>query len=234
MLDVVGLSSRYGRIEVLHDVTMTVSAGHIVALIGANGAGKTTLLRAISGVQPISAGQITFKDKSLNGVKACARVKMGLSQSPEGRQVFAGLSVEDNLRLGGWTKSKADSNTGLQTAYQMFPILYEKKSLPAGSLSGGQQQMLAIARALMSQPDMLLLDEPSMGLSPLLIDQVFEAVCSLRDRGLTIVLVEQNANLALSIADQACVMETGRIVLKGTGSALQADPRVRELYLGDS
>lgn len=233
MLDVVGLSSCYGRIEVLHDVSMTISNGHIVALIGANGAGKTTLLRAISGVQPISAGQITFKDKSLNGVKASARVKMGLSQSPEGRQVFAGLSVEDNLRLGAWTRSKAESDKGLQAAYQMFPILHEKKSLPAGSLSGGQQQMLAISRALMSQPDMLLLDEPSMGLSPLLIDQVFEAVCSLRDRGLTIVLVEQNANLALSIADHACVMETGRIVLTGTGSALRADPRVRELYLGD-
>ncbi|MEH2512513.1 branched-chain amino acid transport system ATP-binding protein [Nitrobacteraceae bacterium AZCC 1564] len=233
MLDVRGLSSRYGRIEVLHDVSMTVSGGHIVALIGANGAGKTTLLRAISGVQPISAGQITFKDKSLSGVKANARVRLGLAQAPEGRQVFAGLSVEDNLRLGGWTRSKTDSDAGLEAAYEMFPILFEKKSLPAGSLSGGQQQMLAISRALMSRPNLLLLDEPSMGLSPLLIDQVFEAICSLRNRGLTIVLVEQNANLALSIADQACVMETGRIVLTGTGSALQADPRVRELYLGE-
>ncbi|MES5486515.1 ABC transporter ATP-binding protein [Bradyrhizobium sp. INPA03-11B] len=233
MLDVAGLSSRYGRIEVLHDVSMSVSRGHIFALIGANGAGKTTLLRAISGVQPVTAGRITFKEKSLNGVKASTRVKMGLSQSPEGRQVFAGLSVEDNLRLGAWTRSKADSDQGVQAAYQMFPILHEKKGMPAGSLSGGQQQMLAISRALMSQPDMLLLDEPSMGLSPLLIDQVFEAVCSLRDRGLTVVLVEQNANLALSIADQACVMETGRIVLTGGGSALQADPRVRELYLGE-
>lgn len=233
MLDVAGLSSRYGRIEVLHDVSMTVERGHIVALIGANGAGKTTLLRAISGVQPITAGRITFKEKPLSGVKANARVKLGLAQSPEERQVFGGLSVEDNLRLGGWTRSKADSDTGLQMAYEMFPILHEKKNLAAGSLSGGQQQMLAISRALMSRPDLLLLDEPSMGLSPLLIDQVFEAVCSLRKQGLTIVLVEQNANLALSIADQAFVMETGRIVLTGTGAALQADPRVRELYLGD-
>ena len=233
MLEVTGLSSRYGRIEVLHDVGMNVAAGQIMALIGANGAGKTTLLRAISGVQPITAGHITFKSKSLSGVKASARVKMGLSQSPEGRQVFAGLSVEDNLRLGAWTRTKADTAAGLDTAYRMFPILHEKRNLLAGSLSGGQQQMLAIARALMSKPDLLLLDEPSMGLSPLLIDQVFEAICSLKERGLTIVLVEQNANLALSIADHACVMETGRIVLTGTGADLQADPRVLELYLGE-
>jgi branched-chain amino acid transport system ATP-binding protein len=234
MLDVTGLRSRYGRVEVLHGVDMTVAAGQIVALIGANGAGKTTLLRAISGVQAITGGQIAFKGAALAGVQANTRVRMGLAHAPEGRQVFPGLSVEDNLRLGGWTRSKIEAESGLEAAFCMFPVLYEKRSLPAGSLSGGQQQMLAISRALMSRPDLLLLDEPSMGLSPLLIDQVFAAICALRDGGLTIVLVEQNANLALSIANQACVMETGRIVLTGSGKALQVDPRVRQLYLGDA
>lgn len=232
MLEIVGLTSRYGRIEALHGVNLRVPAGEIVAIIGANGAGKTTLLRAISGVQPIAAGEIRYKGELLSKVDAGGRVTRGLIQVPEGRQVFPSLSVEDNLRLGAWTRSKADTKRGLQDAFEMFPVLRDKQKIAAGALSGGQQQMLAIARALMGQPDLLLLDEPSMGLSPLLIDQVFSVVCMLRDRGLTIVLVEQNANLALSIADKACVMETGRIVLTGSGQALQADVRVRELYLG--
>lgn len=232
MLEVSNIRSRYGRIEVLHDVSLGVAKGHILALIGANGAGKTTLLRTISGVQPISGGRITYDGQPIENVPASDRVKRGLAQVPEGRQVFGGLSVEDNLLLGGWTSSPEKVKADLQTAYDTFPILYEKRTLLAGSLSGGQQQMLAITRALMSRPAVILMDEPSMGLSPLLIDQVFEAIASLKARGLTIVLVEQNASLALSIADEACVMETGRIVLKGTGKQLQEDPRVKALYLG--
>lgn len=232
MLEVNNISSRYGRIEVLHGVSLGVAKGHILALIGANGAGKTTLLRAISGVQPISSGRITYDGQSIEKVPASDRVKRGLAQVPEGRQVFGGLSVEDNLLLGGWTSVAEKVKADLQAAYDTFPILYEKRALLAGSLSGGQQQMLAISRALMSRPSVILMDEPSMGLSPLLIDQVFEAIASLKARGLTIVLVEQNASLALSIADDACVMETGRIVLKGTGKQLQEDPRVKALYLG--
>ncbi len=232
MLEVKDVSSRYGRIEVLHSVSVSVAKGNILALIGANGAGKTTFLRAISGVQPISAGTIAFDGHPIENVAASERVKRGLAQVPEGRQVFGALSVEDNLRLGGWTSSADKVKADLDSAYAMFPILHEKRDLLAGSLSGGQQQMLAISRALLSRPSLLLMDEPSMGLSPLLIDQVFEAIASLKAKGLTIVLVEQNASLALSIADEACVMETGKIVLRGSGKELQQDPRVKELYLG--
>lgn len=232
MLDVKSVSSRYGRIEVLHSVSFSVAKGNILALIGANGAGKTTLLRTISGVQPISGGSISFDGQAIENVAASERVKRGLAQVPEGRQVFGGLSVEDNLRLGGWTSSGDKVKADLQNAYDMFPILHEKRALLAGSLSGGQQQMLAITRALMCRPSLLLMDEPSMGLSPLLIDQVFEAIAALKAKELTIVLVEQNASLALSIADEACVMETGKIVLRGSGKELQQDPRVKELYLG--
>jgi branched-chain amino acid transport system ATP-binding protein len=232
MLEAKNISSRYGRIEVLHDVSLKVSAGQILALIGANGAGKTTFLRAISGVQPISHGDIIFDGEPLNRVRASDRVKRGLAQVPEGRQIFSGLTVTDNLLLGGWTSSPSRIKEDLETAYSTFPVLHEKRELLAGALSGGQQQMLAISRALMSRPSVILMDEPSMGLSPLLIDQVFAAIQSLKERGLTIVLVEQNASLALSIADEACVMETGRIVLRGSGKKLQQDPRVKELYLG--
>ena len=232
MLEVKDVSSRYGRIEVLHSVSVSVAKGNILALIGANGAGKTTFLRAISGVQPISAGTIAFDGHPIENVAASERVKRGLAQVPEGRQVFGALSVEDNLRLGGWTSSADKVKADLDSAYAMFPILHEKRDLLAGSLSGGQQQMLAISRALLSRPSLLLMDEPSMGLSPLLIDQVFEAIASLKAKGLTIVLVEQNASLALSIDDEACVMETGKIVLRGSGKELQQDPRVKELYLG--
>lgn len=232
MLEIKGVSSRYGRIEVLHDVDLKLRKGAIWALIGANGAGKTTLLRVISGVQPASGGSIALNGQSVDSVGADVRVRMGIAQVPEGRQMFGALSVEDNLMLGGWTSSRKNVAADVDEAYATFPILFEKRKISAGSLSGGQQQMLAISRALMSRPSMLLLDEPSMGLSPLLIDQVFEVISALRTRGLAILLVEQNASLALSIADDACVMETGRIVLRGTGAALQADPRVRASYLG--
>lgn len=231
MLDVKDVYSRYGRIEVLHGVSLNVGSAEIVALIGSNGAGKTTLLRAISGVQPVTKGSILYKGSPLAGMPAYARVKHGIAQVPEGRQIFAPLSVEDNLLLGAWHRQAATKKL-LETAYQAFPVLYDKRNERAGSLSGGQQQMLAISRALMSEPSLVLLDEPSMGLSPLLVDQVFDAIVSLKARGMTVLLVEQNANLALSIADRAYVMETGSIILDGPASRLQQDPQVRAAYLG--
>lgn len=231
MLEVRNVHSRYGRIEVLHGVSLRINRGEIVALIGSNGAGKTTLLRAISGVHPVAKGNILHEDKCLGGVPAHARVKQGIAQVPEGRQIFAPLSVEDNLLLGAWHRKTA-AKTLLEEVYGAFPVLWEKRNERAGSLSGGQQQMLAISRALMSGPSIVLLDEPSMGLSPLLIDQVFEAIVSLRSRGITILLVEQNANLALSIANRAYVMETGKILLDGPADKLQRDPKVRAAYLG--
>lgn len=233
MLEVRNVYSRYGRIEVLHGVSLRVNRGEIVALIGSNGAGKTTLLRAISGVQPVTKGSILYRNECLKNVAAYARVKQGIAQVPEGRQIFAPLSVEDNLALGAWHR-QSETRALLEAAYGAFPVLYEKRNERAGSLSGGQQQMLAISRALMSDPSIVLLDEPSMGLSPLLVDQVFEAIVSLRARGITVLLVEQNANLALSIADRAYVMETGKILLDGPAERLQRDPKVRAAYLGYS
>jgi branched-chain amino acid transport system ATP-binding protein len=233
VLEVRNVYSRYGRIEVLHGVSLCVNRGEIVALIGSNGAGKTTLLRAISGVQPVTKGSILHKNECLKNVAAYARVKQGIAQVPEGRQIFAPLSVEDNLALGAWHR-QSETRALLEAAYGAFPVLYEKRNERAGSLSGGQQQMLAISRALMSDPSIILLDEPSMGLSPLLVDQVFEAIISLRARGITVLLVEQNANLALSIADRAYVMETGKILLDGPAERLQRDPKVRAAYLGYS
>jgi len=232
MLRVEALRSGYGRIEVVKGVDLEVSSGEIVALIGANGAGKTTLLRAISGVQPVTAGRILFEGAPIEGLAAHARVALGIVQVPEGRQVFAPLTVEDNLRLGAFRRGRAETETTLGEVYALFPVLAEKRHEPAGRLSGGQQQMLAVGRAMMARPRLLLLDEPSMGLAPLLVDQILEAVVRLRARGMTVQLVEQNASAALAIADRAYVLETGRIAHAGTGRALLDDPRVREAYLG--
>ncbi|BAT61929.1 high-affinity branched-chain amino acid transport ATP-binding protein LivF [Variibacter gotjawalensis] len=231
MLKLENIVSRYGRIEVLHGVSLNVNAGEIVTLVGSNGAGKTTLLRVISGVQPRAAGEITFEGKSIARMPPHARVAAGIAQVPEGRQVFAPLSIEDNLRLGAWTRSD-DVAREIDDIYAMFPILKEKRALPAGALSGGQQQMLAMGRALMSKPKLLLLDEPSMGLAPLLIDQIMRAIVSLRERGVTLLLVEQNVTAALEIADRAYVIETGKIVLDGEARTLAKDDRVRAAYLG--
>jgi branched-chain amino acid transport system ATP-binding protein len=226
------LRSRYGRIEALHDISFEIAEGEIVALVGANGAGKTTLLRAISGVQPISSGRIGFRGQRIEKLPAHARVALGMAQVPEGRQVFAPLSVEDNLRLGGWTRPVAELDSSLASVFAMFPMLAEKRYAPAGSLSGGQQQMLAVGRALMAKPRLLLLDEPSMGLAPILVDQILDAVVALKRAGLTVLLVEQNARAALSIADRGYVVETGRITASGRGGELLADPRVQSAYLG--
>jgi branched-chain amino acid transport system ATP-binding protein len=232
VLKVDNVVCRYGRIEVLHGVSLEVGAGEIVSLIGSNGAGKTTLMRVISGILPMTDGRISFDDEDIGRLPAHVRVVRGIAQVPEGRQVFAPLSVDDNLLLGGFRRRAADVPRELDRIYALFPALAEKRGIAAGNLSGGQQQMLAIGRALMSGPRLLLLDEPSMGLAPVLVDQILDTVVALRQAGVTVLLVEQNVNAALAIADRAYVIETGRIVLNGPSATLSNDPRVREAYLG--
>ena len=232
MLAVEEVRSSYGRIEALHGISLDVAAGEIVPLVGANGAGKTTLLRAISGVQSISAGRIRFEERRLDGMSAHARVALGIAQVPEGRQVFAPLSVEDNLRLGAWTGRGERLDAELSSVYELFPALASRRRISAGALSGGEQQMLAIGRALMAKPRLLLLDEPSMGLAPMLVEQILDVVCRLKQGGLTVLLVEQNARAALAIADRGYVVETGRIATSGSAGELLADDRVRAAYLG--
>ncbi|MFI0397134.1 ABC transporter ATP-binding protein [Paracoccus jiaweipingae] len=232
MLEVSQLRSRYGRIEVLHGVDLNVQSGEIVTVVGANGAGKTTLLRCISGIQPVSGGQIAFRGDTITTVPAHRRLRRGIAQSPEGRQIFTNLTVEENLRLGAFLFSDDRVEKDMDDAFQMFPILREKRNLAAGGLSGGQQQMLAIARALMGRPSFLLLDEPSMGLAPILVQQIFDVVSGLKALNVTVLLVEQNAFGALKIADRGYVMETGRITMDGAATDLIADPRIREAYLG--
>lgn len=232
MLSVENLRSSYGRIVALHGVSIVVAAGEIVTLLGANGAGKTTLLRAISGVQPISAGSIHFEDRRVDCLPDHARVALGIAQVPEGRQLFAPLTVEDNLKLGAWSRRSSDFAPELAYVYGLFPMLAELHHAAAGTLSGGQQQMLAIGRALMAKPRLLLLDEPSMGLAPILVDQILNAVQGLRRSGLTVLLVEQNASAALSIADRGYVLETGRVVLEGLAEDLLANKDVQRAYLG--
>jgi branched-chain amino acid transport system ATP-binding protein len=232
MLSVEGLRSGYGRIEALHGVSIDVAAGEIVSLLGANGAGKTTLLRAISGVQPISGGRIRFEGRELDGLPAHRRVALGIAQVPEGRQVFAPLAVEDNRKRGAWTRRDASLAAELAMMYELFPLLAARRHASAGMLSGGEQQMLAISRALMAKPRLLLLDEPSMGLAPMLVEQILDTVRRLKQSGLTVLLVEQNARAALAIADRAYVVETGRIVASGSATELLADERVQAAYLG--
>lgn len=232
MLTVEGLRSRYGRIEVLHGIDLQVQSGEIVTVVGANGAGKTTLLRCLSGVQPVTGGTITFRGEPLVSVPAYRRLRLGLAQSPEGRQIFTSLTVEENLRLGAFLYSDERVDRDMEDAFQMFPILRQKRNLAAGGLSGGQQQMLAMARALMGRPTCLLLDEPSMGLAPIIVSQIFDVVKNLKALSVTVLLVEQNAFGALKIADRGYVMETGRIIMAGAADELIADPRIREAYLG--
>jgi branched-chain amino acid transport system ATP-binding protein len=232
VLEVASLTSHYGRIQALHGVNIQVGDGQLVALVGANGAGKTTLLRAISGVQPVSSGEIRFLGQSIGKLRPNQRVAAGICQVPEGRQVFGPMSIEDNIRLGGYTRPNSEAEADIERMYKLFPVLSEKRKLPAGTLSGGQQQMLAIARALMGRPRLLLLDEPSMGLAPLLIQETFRIVQSLKDQGITILLVEQNAHAALAIADVGYVIETGKITLSGPGPELLENDEVKRAYLG--
>ncbi|HWD35837.1 MAG TPA: ABC transporter ATP-binding protein [Casimicrobiaceae bacterium] len=232
MLEITRLASRYGGVHALSAVTLSVARNELVALVGANGAGKTTLLRVLSGVQPASAGSIAFQGVDITRMAASARVRRGIVQVPEGRQMFGPMSVEDNLRLGAYTRPQREIPDALADVYARFPILAAKRRDLAGNLSGGQQQMLAIGRALMAKPVLLLLDEPSMGLAPKLVAEIFAAIRTLRDAGTTILLVDQNARAALAIADRAYVLETGRIALTGRGRDVLADPKVREAYLG--
>ena len=231
-LVVQNVDAAYGRIQVLKDVSLRVGEGRLVTLIGANGAGKTTFLKVISGLMPCRSGSIALRGTDIVKLSSDKRVRAGVAQVPENRQIFGRLSVEDNLRLGGYTRSEAERRETLAEVYSTFPILAERRQHPALTLSGGQQQMLAIGRALMARPTMLLLDEPSMGLAPLLVAEVFAIIARLRARGLSILLVEQNAQAALAIADEGYVLESGRIVLHGNAAELLRDPAVQKSYLG--
>ncbi|CBS87756.1 ABC transporter ATP-binding protein [Azospirillum lipoferum] len=232
LLEIDGLNSHYGRIHALKSASLSVREGELVALVGANGAGKTTLLRTLSGVHPASSGRITFDGCDITRMKASRRVAEGVVQVPEGRQLFGPQSVEDNLRLGAYRRGSGKPDDDIERLYEMFPVLKVKRDQPAGTLSGGQQQIVALARALMAKPRLLLLDEPSMGLAPLLVAEIFDAVQLLKREGTTILLVEQNAHAALAIADRGYVIETGEIVLSDSGAALLSNERVRQAYLG--
>jgi branched-chain amino acid transport system ATP-binding protein len=233
VLRIDAVAAHYGPIQALADVSLTVHAGQIVALVGANGAGKTTLLRTISGLQKASAGRVVYQGRDITALKPAARVVQGIVQVPEGRQMFGPMSVEDNLLLGGYTRPQGKAlQADLERMYEMFPVLREKRKLPSATLSGGQQQMLALTRALMARPRMLLLDEPSMGLAPLIVAEIFRTIGQLKEEGITILLVEQNASVALAIADHGYVMETGNIVMSGEGRSLLENEDVKRAYLG--
>ena len=233
MLSVKNLNVHYGVIHALKDISLEVNDGEIVTLIGANGAGKTTTLRTISGLQKATDGDILLNGQSIVHVPAPKRVKMGISQVPEGRRIFPEMSVLENLEMGAFLrKDRAYIKKDMEGVYERFPILGRRKKQLAGTLSGGEQQMLAMGRALMSRPKILLLDEPSMGLAPLLVKEIFDIIKDINNAGTTILLVEQNANMALSIAHRGYVIETGSIVLSGTGKELANSDEVKKAYLG--
>ena len=233
MLKVEKLNVHYGVIHALKDVSMEVKEGEIVSLSGANGAGKTTLLQTISGLLKKTSGEVVFLGKSMNKVSAKNIVKEGITQVPEGRHIFSGMSVYENLLMGAYLRKDKDGiKADLQDIYQRFPILEKRSSQDASTLSGGEQQMLAMGRALMARPKILLLDEPSMGLAPILVKEIFNIIKDINEKGTTVLLVEQNAKMALSIADRAYVMETGNIVMTGTGAELVNSPEIQKAYLG--
>jgi len=233
MLKVENLSVHYGMIQAVRDVSFEVNEGEVVSLIGANGAGKTTILRTLSGLVRPSAGKIQFLGKEIQKLPAQKIVAGGLSQVPEGRHVFPGLTVMENLEMGAFLKKNREENqANLKKVFSRFPRLEERKNQDAATLSGGEQQMLAMGRALMSTPKLLLLDEPSMGLAPIFIQEIFDIIQDIQKQGTTVLLIEQNANKALAIADRGYVLETGKIVLSGTGKELAASDEVRKAYLG--
>ena len=233
MLKVENLSVHYGMIQAVRDVSFEVNEGEVVSLIGANGAGKTTILRTLSGLVRPSAGKIQFLGKEIQKLPAQKIVAGGLSQVPEGRHVFPGLTVMENLEMGAFLKKNREENqANLKKVFSRFPRLEERKNQDAATLSGGEQQMLAMGRALMSTPKLLLLDEPSMGLAPIFIQEIFDIIHDIQKQGTTILLIEQNANKALAISDRGYVLETGKIVLSGTGKELAASDEVRKAYLG--
>uniref|UniRef100_UPI0037C0F8A4 ABC transporter ATP-binding protein n=1 Tax=Blastococcus goldschmidtiae TaxID=3075546 RepID=UPI0037C0F8A4 len=234
MLEVEGLCVNYGRIEAIRDITFSVERGSVVTLIGANGAGKTTTLKTLSGLRKVRAGTVRFDGRDITKMASHERVPLGISQAPEGRRIFPGMTVVENLDMGAYARAdRAKTRSAdLERVFGLFPRLHERRDQAAGTMSGGEQQMLAIGRALMSRPKLMLLDEPSMGLAPKLIQQIFSIIKEIREQGTTILLVEQNAAQALKIADQAYILETGEVVRTGTGRELAADDSVRAAYLG--
>jgi branched-chain amino acid transport system ATP-binding protein len=234
MLELRKIFSGYGAIEALKSVSLRIGKGEIVTLIGANGAGKSTTLRNITGLVPVSSGEILFEDKTLNGIPTHRIAAMGISMVPEGRAIFANLTVSENLDMGAYLRTDKNENAqDLDRVYNLFPRLKERRKQQGGTLSGGEQQMLAIGRALMARPRLLLLDEPSLGLAPLLVHTIFTAIDTINKEGTTILLVEQNANAALKHSHRAYVLETGTIVMDGVSRELASDPRVKEAYLGE-
>jgi len=232
LLKLEGVCAGYRGLEILQELTMHVDEGEVVALIGANGAGKTTTLRAISGLVRPTAGSVSLDGERIRGMPPHRIVRAGLVQVPEGRGLFGTLTVAENLDMGGYTRSSDERKTGLAEVFELFPVLAERRGQVAETMSGGQQQMLAIGRALMARPRLLMLDEPSIGLAPKLVAQVLDAVGRIRRAGVTVLIVEQNAAQTLAIADRAYVLESGRIALEGAGRELLKDPRVRTAYLG--
>jgi branched-chain amino acid transport system ATP-binding protein len=232
LLRIAELVVRYDRATVLHGISLAVEAGELVAIIGANGAGKTTTLRAIAGQIPVAGGRIVLAGRDVTPLPAHERARLGIALVPEGRRVFPRLSVEQNLRLGAYTRRDGEVAADLARMGELFPVLAERARQPAGTLSGGEQQMLAIARALMARPRIVLMDEPSMGLAPRVVTEIYRIIGSLKRMGTTILLVEQNARKALRVADRGYVLETGRLTLEAPAAALAADPRVQRAYLG--
>jgi len=232
ILKVDDINVYYGAIHAIKGVSFEVNEGEVVTLIGANGAGKSTILKTVAGLLSSHTGSIQFMGKSLGGIPAHKIVPMGLALVPEGRQIFLQMTVEENLQMGAFTRPADEYDASIADVYQRFPRLKERQNQVAGTLSGGEQQMLAMGRALMSKPSLLMLDEPSMGLAPILVEQIFDIVRELNQHGTTILLVEQNANMALSVAHRGYVLETGKIVATGTGAALLEDEAVKKAYLG--
>lgn len=235
LLKIENLEVSYGAVDALKGVSIEVHAGEVVTIIGGNGAGKSTLMKTISGLEPAAAGRVWFEGRDITRMPGFERVPLGVAQSPEGRQVFPDQTVRDNLLLGAYHRkaTEAQLQADLEVQFNTFPRLRERQNQLAGTMSGGEQQMLAIARALMARPKLLLLDEPSLGLAPLIVKEIFTVIRELKSRGVTILLVEQMANQALAVADRAYVLETGRITIEGAGAELRRDPRVRAAYLGD-
>jgi branched-chain amino acid transport system ATP-binding protein len=233
LLEVRDLKVAYGGIQAVKGISFEVKRGELVSLIGANGAGKTTTLKAITGTQPMRDGQITFLGRSIRGQGAWDLVRQGLVMVPEGRGVFARMSIVENLQMGAYVRDDAEIDADVQVVFSVFPRLKERASQLAGTLSGGEQQMLAMGRALMARPKVLLMDEPSMGLSPIMVDKIFEVVGDIHSRGTTILLVEQNASRALQLANRGYVMESGEVTMSGQAKALLNDPKVRAAYLGE-
>ncbi len=235
LLEIKDMTVNYGRIEALHGISLSVEEGELVTLIGANGAGKTTTMRAISGVRPLTHGSVVFDGTDITKVKAHLRVLQGIVQAPEGRGVFPGMTVQENLDMGHYARkfdTKAEYKQTLDRVFELFPRLLERRTQVGGTMSGGEQQMLAIGRAMMARPRLLLLDEPSMGLAPMIIQSIFKIISEINALGTTILLVEQNAQQALSRSSRAYILETGEVIKSGAGKELLADPSVKEAYLG--